>query len=257
MSLPIHTADNFKKRRVLYTGGAGGLGLPAVMALLEQGATVVVLDHDEAKIAELKKLAVPWQGKLHIHQVDLGDQETLENTLSRVIGDVGGIDTLINNAAIYPSKPFEDYSLEEYKLIQKINVESAVICTQKVLPHMKEMHFGRIVNVTSITLSGGWEKLSPYVASKGTLLGLARTWAREFGQYGITVNCLAPGAFPTDAEKIHPDLEGYTKTIFEHQAIKRRGTPEDIVNALLFFISNSTSFVTGQTLNVDGGWVMQ
>jgi NAD(P)-dependent dehydrogenase (short-subunit alcohol dehydrogenase family) len=170
---------------------------------------------------------------------------------------VGGFDTLINNAAIYPSKPFAEFTFEEYKLVQRINVESAVICTQMILPYMKEINFGRIVNITSITLSGGWENLSPYVASKGTLLGLARTWAREFGRDGITVNCIAPGAFPTDAEKIHPDLEGYTKTIFEHQAIKRRGIPEDIVNALLFFVSSTSGFVTGQTLNVDGGWVMQ
>jgi NAD(P)-dependent dehydrogenase (short-subunit alcohol dehydrogenase family) len=249
--------SEFSDRRVLYTGGAGGLGLPGVVALLSRGATVLVLDRDPAKIWQLQEATRDLVGRLIVKSVDLADEMQVRDAISEVTDAVGGFDTLINNAAIYPSKPFADFTFEEYKLVQRINVESAVICSQMVLPHMKEIKFGRIVNITSITLSGGWENLSPYVASKGTLLGLARTWAREFGRDGITVNCIAPGAFPTDAEKIHPDLEGYTKTIFEHQAIKRRGTPEDIVNALLFFIAQSSGFVTGQTLNVDGGWVMQ
>mgnify|MGYP006267518169 CR=1 FL=1 len=249
--------NELKGRKVLYTGGAGGLGLPGVLAMLARGASVVVLDRDPAKIAALQEAAQGSSGKLIIKSVDLANEAELRAAISAGIEEVGGFDTLINNAAIYPSKPFEEYTLDEYKLVQKINVESAVICTQMVLPLMKANNFGRIVNITSITFSGGWSNLSPYVASKGTLLGLARTWAREFGQFGITANCLAPGAFPTDAEKIHPDPVGYTKFIFDHQAVKRRGTPDDIVNALLFFISESTGFVTGQTLNVDGGWVME
>ncbi len=243
-------------RKILYTGGAGGLGLPGVLAMLSQGATVVVLDRDQVKIDSLRAATKDLSGNLIIKSVDLGDESELRAAVSEAITEVGGFDTLINNAAIYPSKPFEQYSLEEYKLVQRINVESAVICTQMVLPDMKAKKFGRIVNITSITFSGGWDNLSPYVASKGALLGLARTWAREFGAYSITANSLAPGAFPTDAEKIHPDLEAYTKTILDHQAVKRRGTPEDIVNALLFFISVKSGFVTGQSLNVDGGWVM-
>ena len=243
-------------RKVLITGGAGGLGLPTVLALLKNGATVIVLDRDSAKIEELKSAANGLPGNLIIESVDLSNSDELKDVLLKVQSEIGGIDTLINNAAIYPSKPFEEYSLEEYQLIQRINVESAVICTQAVLPAMKENRFGRIVNISSITFSGGWENLSPYVASKGALIGLARTWAREFGAFGITVNCVAPGAFPTDAEKIHPDIEGYTKRIYDHQSIKRRGNSSDIVNAINFFISQDSGFVTGQTLNVDGGWVM-
>ena len=114
----------------------------------------------------------------------------------------------------------------------------------------------RLVNVASITLSGGWSDLTPYVQSKGALIGLARSWAREFGKYGITVNAISPGAFPTDAEKIHPDLAAYERRIYDHQAIQRRGTPEDISNILMFLASDAASFITGQTINIDGGWVM-
>ena len=108
-----------------------------------------------------------------------------------------------------------------------------------------------------MTVYGGWENLSPYVQSKGALTGLTRAWAREFGRYGITVNAVAPGAFPTDAEKIHPDTGGYARFVLDHQAVKRRGSPRDFANALMYFCSEESGFVTGQTLNVDGGWVMR
>src|SRR3546814_5471438 len=99
---------------------------------------------------------------------------------------------------------------------------------------MRARGWGRIVNIASVTFYGGWALLSPYVASKGALVGLTRAWAREFGPDGVTVNAIAPGAFPTDAEKIHPDPEGYTRFVLDHQAVKRRGTPDDIAEALAF-----------------------
>ncbi|MFZ2507710.1 MAG: SDR family oxidoreductase, partial [Steroidobacteraceae bacterium] len=137
------------------------------------------------------------------------------------------------------------------------NVDAAIVCVQVALPHMKRENWGRIVNISSVTAYGGWERLSPYVQSKGALIGLTRAWAREFGPYGITVNAISPGAFPTDAEKIHPDPADYERFVLEHQAIKRRGCTHDIANALLYLASEESAFVTGQTLNVDGGWVMQ
>ncbi len=248
---------DYAGRRILYTGAAGGLGLPAVLAFLDRGASVVVLDRDREKIEALEGLATDSPGQLIIKRVDLAVEDEVRSAVKDVIDEVGGIDTVINNAAIYPSKSFDQFSLEEYQKVQKVNVESAVICVQMALPFMKENHFGRIVNITSITLSGGWPNLSPYVASKGALLGLSRAWAREFGEFGITANCLAPGAFPTDAEKIHPDPDAYIKFVLDHQSIKRRGNPKDIVNAILFLTAVESGFITGQSLQVDGGWVMQ
>ena len=120
-----------------------------------------------------------------------------------------------------------------------------------------ERGWGRIVNIASVTVYGGWANLSPYVASKAALVGLTRAWAREFGPYGITVNAIAPGAFPTDAEKIHPDPEGYTRFVLEHQSVKRRGEPARHRSSAPVPASDRAGFITGQTLNVDGGWVMQ
>ena len=246
-----------KGRTVLYTGAAGGLGLDTTLLLIERGATVVAIDNDLAKVEALKAAAEgKGPGRLVVSTADLSDLAGFRATLDQLARHIGGFDVVINNAAIYPSKPFEDYSIEEHQAVQRVNVDAGIVAVQAALPGMRERGFGRIINVSSITLSGGWANLSPYVASKMALVGLTRAWAREFGPYGVTVNAIAPGAFPTDAEKIHPDPEGYNRMVLDAQSIKRRGTPQDIATAIAFFASDESGFVTGQTLHVNGGWTM-
>lgn len=243
-------------RRVLYTGASGGLGHQTTLDLLSAGATVYALDRDHSKnMALLADAPSHLAERLHLLEIDLTDQPLLDATLREITAD-RAIDVVINNAAIYPSKPFEEYTMDELRLVHQVNVESALMCTRAALPGMRNQSWGRIINVTSITLTGGWENLAPYVQSKGALLGLTRAWAREFGKWGITCNAIAPGAFPTDAEKIHPDPEGYTKFVMDHQAIKRRGTPHDIAATILFLASDGAGFITGQNLAIDGGWNM-
>jgi NAD(P)-dependent dehydrogenase (short-subunit alcohol dehydrogenase family) len=244
-------------KTVLLTGAAGGLGSGTALQFLRAGTRVVALDVDAAKLDRLSREAVAESlPGLTPCETDLADLEALRVRLQTVSQDLGGFDVVINNAAIYPSKQFEDYTIEEHQAVQRVNVDAAIVCVQVALPHMKRERWGRIVNISSVTAYGGWEKLSPYVQSKGALVGLTRAWAREFGRYGITVNAVSPGAFPTDAEKIHPDPDGYERFVLDHQAIKRRGCTHDVANALLYLASEESAFVTGQTLNVDGGWVM-
>ena len=246
-----------KGRTVLYTGAAGGLGLETTVLLLRRGATVVAVDNDPAKVAQLKEAAAGESaGRLIVSQADLSDLAGFRAELDRLLGEVGRFDVVINNAAIYPSKPFEDFTVEDHQLVQRVNVDAGIVAVQAALPAMRAQGRGRIINISSITISGGWANLSPYVASKAALIGLTRAWAREFGPYGITVNAIAPGAFPTDAEKIHPDPEGYDRMVVDAQAIKRRGSAEDIAAAIAFFAADEASFITGQTLHVNGGWVM-
>jgi NAD(P)-dependent dehydrogenase (short-subunit alcohol dehydrogenase family) len=246
-----------KGRTILYTGAAGGLGLDTSLLLMRRGATVVAVDNDPAKVAKLREAAAAIEaGRLIVSTADLSDLAGFRAELDRLIAELGGFDIVVNNAAIYPSKPFEDYSIEEHQLVQRVNVDAGIVAVQAALPGMRARGFGRIINISSITISGGWANLSPYVASKGALIGLTRAWAREFGPYGVTVNAIAPGAFPTDAEKIHPDPEGYNRMVLDAQAIKRRGSAEDIAAAIAFFAADEASFITGQTLHVNGGWVM-
>ena len=243
-------------RRVLYTGASGGLGHQTTLDLLAAGAEVFAIDRDHSKNARLlDDTPAGAAERLHLLEIDLTDQPALEASLAEITAE-RPIDVVLNNAAIYPSKPFEDYTMAELRAVHQVNVESALICTRAALPGMRAQGWGRIVNVTSITLSGGWENLEPYVQSKGALLGLTRAWAREFGKWGITCNAIAPGAFPTDAEKIHPDPEGYVKFVMDHQSVKRRGTPHDIAATILFLASDGAGFISGQTIAVDGGWIM-
>jgi NAD(P)-dependent dehydrogenase (short-subunit alcohol dehydrogenase family) len=244
-------------RTILYTGAAGGLGLPTTLAFLARGARVVAVDHDPAKIEALEAaISDDSRDRLVLLRSDLSELGGFRADLDRTLAEVGRFDIVINNAAIYPSKPFEDYSIEEHQAVQRVNVDAGIVAVQVALPGMRERQWGRIINIASVTVYGGWALLSPYVASKGALVGLTRAWAREFGADGITVNAVSPGAFPTDAEKIHPDPEGYARFVLDHQAVKRRGAPDDIANALAFLASDEAGFITGQTLNVDGGWVM-
>jgi NAD(P)-dependent dehydrogenase (short-subunit alcohol dehydrogenase family) len=246
-----------KGRTILYTGAAGGLGLDTTLLLIERGATVIAIDNDPAKVARLTEAAAGKEtGRLIVSTADLSDLTGFRATLDALIAQHGGFDIVINNAAIYPSKPFEDFSVEEHQLVQRINVDAGIVAVQAALPGMRAKGFGRIINISSITISGGWANLSPYVASKGALIGLTRAWGREFGPAGVTVNAIAPGAFPTDAEKIHPDPEGYNRMVLDAQAVKRRGAAADIAHAIAFFAADEAGFITGQTLHVNGGWVM-
>lgn len=269
-----------KGKRILITGGAGGLGGIACWAFAADGADVVALDHVDdldARIAAARDtyvaltttgVEVPSTGSgsgagkaagtgtVRGLAADLADTQALGETIDAEIRRNGGFDVLINNAAIYPSKPFLDYREAELLGVHVVNTHAPLILAQHLVPHMQKNGWGRIINISSITFYGGWGELLPYVASKGALVGSTRALARELGQYGITVNCVSPGAFPTAAETIHPDPEGYNARVIERQSIKHRGNALDIANALRFFASEQSGFVTGQTLAVDGGWYM-
>jgi NAD(P)-dependent dehydrogenase (short-subunit alcohol dehydrogenase family) len=121
---------------------------------------------------------------------------------------------------------------------------------------MAERGAGSIVNIASITMHGGWPLLASYVATKGAAVTLARALARELGPLGIRVNAVSPGAFPTAAEQIYDDPEAYNAQVIERQALKRRGTAAELASVVSFLVGPDSSFVTGQTVEVNGGWVM-
>ena len=245
-------------RAILITGGAGGLGSAMARRLRAAGARVVIHDVNAARGRDVAA-ALNAEGAgaaVRFVEGDLADPGAVRERVVTLDREVNGFSGLVNNAAVVPLKPIADYTLEEYERIQRINSHAAFALVQALAPSMRARGGGAVVNICSITLGGEWANFVPYVASKGALLGMTRALARELGPDSIRVNAVSPGAIPTDAEKVHPDPEGYARWVIERQSLKFRGAPEDIADAVHFLLSDRARFITGQNLHVNGGWLM-
>ncbi len=248
-----------KGRTALVTGATGGLGVAESLALAKAGADVLMLDIKGGDVVSELAAEVPsGAGRLRFVACDLADPAAAKALVQELEQEAGGIDILVNNAAINPMKPIDGYDLAEWQKTQDVNATSAVALAQAVVPSMKKKGWGQIVQICSVTLNGGWTDFTAYVSSKGTLLAFTRSLARELGQFNIRVNAVSPGAIPTPLEReVWADqLETYEKYLLDHQALKYRGSPEDIAEAILFLVSDRARFITGQNIVVDGGWWM-
>jgi 3-oxoacyl-[acyl-carrier protein] reductase len=243
-------------RVAIVTGGGGGLGSGICPALAAAGAAVAVAGRTRAKLEDVAASVNATGGRAIAVEADIADSASVAAMMERVVSELGGIDILVNNAAVYHRKPWTEITEADWDQVLDTNLKGYYLCARAAYPFLKDSGRGRVINVASITFFGGVPFLLDYVASKGGIVGFTRALAREVGPDAITVNTLSPGAFPTDAEKIHPDQEGYNRAILEAQSIKRRGTPQDVGNLVTFLASDAASFITGQLIQIDGGWMM-
>lgn len=241
--------DGLDGKRVLLTGGLGSLGRAQAAALAGAGAAVTILERPDIEdgAARAKALGAEFL------PCDLNDLAAASET----VGGQPGFDILINNAALIINRPYDAFSLTEYEDQIRVNSSAAYALSSVCAAHMKAQGWGRIVNFTSVTLKGMIDGYVPYIASKGAMLGLTVSLARELGRHGITVNAVAPGAVVSEAEaRVFADKAGeYADWVIEQQALKVRVEPEHVAALVRFLVSDQAALITGQNIGIDGGWM--
>jgi 3-oxoacyl-[acyl-carrier protein] reductase len=242
-----------RKVAVVTGGASGGLGEAMLVRLLQEGARCVAVDRSPERSAALVQ-RLSAHGEIVGHVADVSTPDFGDGVVEAAGSAYGGLDIVVNNAATYPSKAWNEYSVEEFSHVLDTNLRSLYVLSRTAVPVMASRGGGSIVNIGSITFLVGMERILPYVTSKGGMVGFTRALAREVGAYNVRVNTVSPGAFPTGGETIHPDPEGYSRYVIDQQCLKRRGTPDDLATVVAFMCSDASGFITGQMVEVDGGW---
>lgn len=233
-------------RVAIVTGGAQGIGKAIADKLADEGATVVVADIN----GEGAQGAAP-EGGMGM-QVDVSNEDDVKRMVDTTVGTYGKLDVLVNNAAIVPFKAWDEIDFAEWRRIMAVNLDGTFLTCHYGHKPMREAGYGRIVNLASNVILAGTPNLAHYVASKGGIFAFTRALAREIGQYGITVNSVAPGLTETEGVMASPHVEAF-EFVQMLQCIPRHGVAADIAPAVAFLASEEAGWVTGQMLVADAG----
>jgi len=250
--------QELRGKTAIVTGGAGGIGRHLCQALALQGVRIVIADIIDASAA--LQLVQEAGGEAIAVECDLADKQSITAMVARGEEAYGTCDILVHCAAYQPHTPFAEVAWESWHKTQTVNIDALFHLAKALLPGMKAKGWGRIVNFTTTTFYDATPHHSEYVTSKAAIIGLSRILAKEYGPYGITVNCLAPGLVRTvnseDAVRtlLAAGLPDFYEVIKAQQCVPRTLVPEDMVGPMLFLVSNASRAVTGQSLLVDGGW---
>ena len=241
----------------IITGAAQGIGATYAQALAAEGAKVVLCDlnaPDETAATIRNK-----GGMALAIACDVTDGAAVQAMVEEAVAQFSGVHVLVNNAALFATlelKPFEQTSSAEWDRIMAVNVRGSFECAKAVMPVMRRQGYGKIVNIASATAFKGAPMMAAYVASKGAVIALTRSIAREVGDAGIRCNCLAPGLTMSANVQANADWAGdIVRNNIASRCIKREALPQDLIGALLFLSSADSDFMSGQTLVVDGGSV--
>jgi NAD(P)-dependent dehydrogenase (short-subunit alcohol dehydrogenase family) len=240
-------------RIAIVTGTSRGLGQHFARALAKAGAHLVLTsrhrDHLAAFAAEMKAL-----GRRAISlDLDVRNKESIEKMVAAAEAEFGQLDILVNNAGCNVRKPALEVTWEDWNLILDTNLRGSFFVAQEVARRMIPRGYGRIINIGSVTSVAGYAGLGPYGASRGGIRQLTMSLADDWGKYGVTVNCLAPGWFRTEQNKVLYENKEWVDYLCDRIPVKRPGQPPDLDAAVVFLAAESSRYVTGQTLLVDGG----
>jgi NAD(P)-dependent dehydrogenase (short-subunit alcohol dehydrogenase family) len=249
-------AENFfdlTGKVAMVTGTSRGLGQYMARALARHGADLIItsrqkksLELFQAEIESLGRRAFPVA-------LDVTDFKSIQQGVEDAIKGFGKIDVLVNNAGCNRRKPALEVSWEDWNIVLDTNLRGTFFVAQAVARHMIPKKYGRIINIGSVTSVFGYAGLAPYCASRGGTRQLTMSLADDWGQFGITVNCLAPGWFKTEQNKVLYENKEWVEYISDRIPLKRPGKPNDLDGAIVFLASDASEYITGQTLLVDGG----
>jgi NAD(P)-dependent dehydrogenase (short-subunit alcohol dehydrogenase family) len=237
----------------IVTGAARGIGLAIARRLAREGAGIVLLDRDSDALRQATEQLRNESPDVSPIAVDVTVEEAVRAAVDGIVSTRTRVDVLVNNAGIYPHTPFEELTFAEWRRVLATNLDSVFLCSHAVFPAMKARGYGRIVNISSAGFLVGEAGMTHYIASKGGVIGFTRALALAGGPHGITVNAITPGFIETPGVLEDPDELAAIDRFVAEQTVKRRGLPEDIAECVAYLVSPAASFITGQTVNVDGG----
>ena len=238
------------KKTALITGASRGIGAAIALKLSENGFFTVINYYKNTEKAE--KIAEKTGG-IAI-KADVSDLEQVKNMVENIKDKIGGVDVLINNAGISLSGLFTDITLEQEQKLWGVNVSGVFNCTKCVLPYMINKKSGKIINISSMWGQAGASCEVHYSASKAAVIGFTKALAKEVGPSGINVNCIAPGVIMTDMNNCYS--EETLDALKEETPLERIGAPEDIADTAAFLASDNSSYITGQVIGVNGGFII-
>lgn len=243
-------------KTALVTGGGRGLGRSIALALAEAGANVALASRTVSELESVAKEIKGKNRKAYYQSIDINDKEAINSYVEEIVKQEGKIDILINGAGNNKRTPFLDITEEEWDFVMGINLKSILFASQAVIPHMQKQKYGKIINIASLTSEIGLKNMAAYGASKGGVSQITKALAVEFAEDGIATNAIGPGYFQTKmTESLFKDQQK-VEWMESRIPLKRTGDTEDVKGAAVFLASDASEYITGQTIYVDGGWLI-
>jgi len=246
--------ERVKGKVIIVTGGASGIGRETSIALAKEGGRIALFDMNEEKLKETEEFIKNLDAECKGYKVDVSNFERVFEVVTKVKEDFGTVEALINNAGITRDNFLTKMEIDDWNKVIAINLTGTFNCAKAVAPIMMEKGKGCIVNISSVVGVYGNIGQSNYVASKAGVIGLTKAWAKEFGKKGIRVNAVAPGFIKTPMTDKVPDK--VIEYMVSKTPMSRMGEAYEVANAILFLVSDESSFITGHILHVDGGLVI-
>lgn len=240
-------------RVALVTGASRGLGQYMARALARAGADIAITSRDQGRLVETKEDILDIGSRALSVELDVLDLDSIQSAVQNVEAHFGRLDVLVNNAGCNVRRRALEVTAEDWDKVVNTNLRGAFFVAQAAARIMKAQHWGRVINIGSVTCVAGYAGMGPYCASRGGIKQLTMSLAHDWAEYGITVNCLAPGWFKTEQSRMLYEDETWLSMLKERIPMARPGRPDDLDGMVVFLASEASRYITGQTYLVDGG----